>query len=196
MSEGVARKREAATMRSPLAWALLGLIIERPSHGYELAQRFKHIYGDTVVLDSRLHIYRLLETLSNHMLIEVRREDVQEPAPGRRPDPDYHATATGVRAYEEWLITQFDEQRRRSQLFARQLAMLEPEAALDVIDRHERECLSDAAKLAASETEEAEGVAERLANEGERLALGVRLSWLDYARHELKALLGERTHRR
>lgn len=35
-------------MRSPLNWALLGLVIQRPSYGYELVQRFERIYEDAL----------------------------------------------------------------------------------------------------------------------------------------------------
>jgi hypothetical protein len=33
--------RSTATMRSPINWGLLGLLIQRPSYGYELVQRFE-----------------------------------------------------------------------------------------------------------------------------------------------------------
>ena len=32
------------SMQSPVNWALLGLVIERPSYAYELAQRFERTY--------------------------------------------------------------------------------------------------------------------------------------------------------
>ena len=42
-------RAEATPMRSPVNWALLGLIIERPSYAYNLAQRFERRYGDTLI---------------------------------------------------------------------------------------------------------------------------------------------------
>ena len=41
----VNREQRAAPMHSPVNWALLGLIIERPSYAYALAQRFERTYG-------------------------------------------------------------------------------------------------------------------------------------------------------
>jgi DNA-binding PadR family transcriptional regulator len=200
MTESVTNKSETATMRSPLAWALLGLIIERPSHGYELAQRFQRVYADSLVLSNALHIYRLLETLSGHGWIETLSSDAPSEEAGGdeeytgsgQPRPRYRATAQGVLAYEGWLIGHLGEERRRSWLFARQLAMLQPEAALAVIERYELECLDEAGEV---EGEVAERIADRLADEDDRLALGAKLSWLAYARRELKALINARAKR-
>lgn len=188
-------------MRSPLGWALLSLLIERPSYGYELVQRFERVYGDTLVLSSRSYIYRLLELLSSHSLIEEVREDAKGSALTLRPTPHYRATAQGVHAYKDWLVAQLGEERHRQQLFARQLAMLEPEAALAVVDHYERECLQDAgdttqAKGEWSAAEGASGIAKQLEEEDERLALGVRLSWIEYARRELKALIDDRAKKK
>jgi DNA-binding PadR family transcriptional regulator len=192
MSESSIDKGKAAAIRSPFAWSLLGLIIERPSHGYEFAQRFKRVYGNTLVLSSPLNVYRLLETLSNHGLIEEVPQDAQEQARTSRPKLHYRVTPQGRRAYEEWLVTQVQEERKRSQLFARQLAMLEPEDAIEVIERYEHECLTEAHD---ESDEDPESVAERLAYEDERLSLGVRLSWFEYARRELETVIKERGRR-
>jgi DNA-binding PadR family transcriptional regulator len=188
----IQQRTQLPAIRSALAWALLGLVIESPSHGYELAQRFRRVYGDTLLLDNRRHIYRLIQTLQAHELIEETAPSVQEaPAPNRLPKPHYRATQQGARAYAEWLLIQMEEERQRQRLFARQLAMLQPAAALQVMDRYEEECLTEA-----DESERAESareiVAERLADQDEQLALGARLSWIRYARRELEALVGGR----
>lgn len=197
MSQCPAVENEVAAIRSPPAWALLGLVIERPSYGYELVQRFQRTYGETLVLSSASRIYRLLELLRSHSLIEQYRVDAQESALTRQPKPHFRATEQGVCAYQEWLVGHIAEERRRSWLFARQLAMLEPEAALEVIERFERENLEEAGEMAEARDEDppaegTRGVVERLAEEDERLGLGVRLSWTEYARSELKALIDDR----
>jgi DNA-binding PadR family transcriptional regulator len=207
MNERAGEKSQALTLRSPLAWALLGLVIEHPSYGYELARRFQSVYGEWLTLSNTRHIYRLLETLSSHGLIEAleshatEQPDTRTPqlAGSGQPKPHYRATAHGVCAYEEWLLTQLLEDRRRSGLFARQLAMLEPEEAIAVIEEYERKSLTKATQAPASKQaadESAECVAERLADEGDRLALGAKLSWLEYARRELEAELARRGERR
>lgn len=181
-------------MRSPMAWALLGLVIEQPSYGYELLQRFRRVYGGALALSNPKHIYRLLDTLRLHKLIEETTPSLEEkPARNRLPKPHYRATEQGVHAYEEWLLVELEEERQRSRLFARQLAMLEPGAALEVLDEYEREWLTRADEATPAETTR-EALAERLIEGEEQTALEVRIAWIEYARNELKALLAD--HRR
>jgi DNA-binding PadR family transcriptional regulator len=178
-------------LRSPLAWALLGLVIEAPGHGYELAQRFRHTYGGMLAIYNR-DVYRLLPTLQMRDLIEEIPPPAEEKAaPNRLPKLHYRATEHGLVAYQEWLLAQMEEQRQRSRLFARQIAMLEPQAALDVLDEYERECLADADEVPPVRSTR-EALAERLVEGEEQTALEVRLSWIKYARSELEALIAER----
>ncbi|MCL2769085.1 MAG: hypothetical protein FWD42_03110, partial [Solirubrobacterales bacterium] len=85
-------------------------------------------------------------------------------------------------------LMQLEEARQRGRLFARQLAMLEPEQALVVIDQYERECLLDSEEPVEAVTGR-QSVAARLAEEEEQLGLQVRLSWIEFARSELRLLL-------
>ncbi len=189
-------------MSSPLVWALLGLVIERPSHGYELAKRFQRVYEDTLVLSNRMNIYRLLKALSSHGLIEEATPRAKErPAPNGQPKPRYRATAHGKRTYEEWLVASLGREFNQQRLFARQLAMLEPEQALEVLERYERDYLEEGEETLSQASEEeaqesiadvAEDVAEHLAHEDIRLKLGSTISWLRYARRELKLAIQER----
>lgn len=195
MSEFLAREYEFAGMRSALGWAVLGLVIQQPSYGYELAQRFKTTYGDTLTLSKGAHVYRLLELLNHHGLIEEESAAAESASDstGHRSGPNYRATEQGVRAYQGWLVAQMEEERHRQQLFARQLAVLEPGTALSVIERCEQEALEDVADATPSEAIDEshgpEGVANRLAEADERLALQVRLTWIAYARSELNTLM-------
>lgn len=190
-SEHVVNEQHASAMRSSIAWAVLGLVIERPGYGYELTQRFRRTYGETLTLSSPKKIYNALDALRARALIEeVAPAEPTTPEHGRLPRPRYRATEQGIRAYQDWLFIQIEEERQRSRIFARQLAMLEPHAALEVIDQYERECLDETDKAAAAVTEK-ERVAERLADEDEHLGIEMRLAWLDYARTELRAVLEE-----
>ena len=207
-------------LRSPVSWALLGLVIQRPSYGYELVQRFERTFADALDLSSLSQIYTALDTLRRRELIEefAVEEETDAHAIVRQPKPHYRATAEGVRHYEKWLVDQIHEERRRSRLFARQLSVLPPRTALGIIERCERACLDEAksahpgggerpALAAASAGAKAAGVkagtersgdaapalADRLLCEEGRLAVEARLAWLEYARRELSALVGERT---
>jgi DNA-binding PadR family transcriptional regulator len=188
-------------MRSPVSWALLGLVIERPSYGYELVQRFERTYGDALELSSPSQIYTALDTLARRSLIEELSADAVASGVVRQPKPHYRATAEGVRGYQESLIAQVHEERRRSRLFARQLAVLAPQAALAVIERYEQACLEEAKRTPIAAADDpsvggAPGLAARLVCEKDRLAFGARLSWIEYARREFKALASGRLPRR
>jgi DNA-binding PadR family transcriptional regulator len=179
-------------MRSPVGWALLGLVIERPSYGYELMQRFERTYGDVLELSSPSQIYVALDTLGQRCLIEELPAGSGSGGVVRQPKPHYRATAAGLEHYQEWLFAQMRGERRRSRLFARQLAALQPAAALAVIERYEQACLREAREIPATTEEEpaGSGLAARLAGEEERLAVGARLAWVEYARREF-TVLGE-----
>lgn len=187
----------ARDMRSPVNWAVLGLVIKRPSYGYELAQRFEREYGEVLSLSSVSHIYAAIEALERRSLIaEVPATSVVQDNAGRQPKPCYRATAKGVHSYREQLIAQIREDHRRSQLFVRELAvfMHEPEAALQVLRSCEEVCLKEASTTLScspndSSTDPGAALVDRLATEEYGLAVGARLSWLKYARDEFEALL-------
>jgi DNA-binding PadR family transcriptional regulator len=182
-------------MQSAVHWALLGLVIERPSYGYELAQRFEHAYAGMLQLSGVSYVYTALDTLQYRSMIE----EIPGTRTGRQPKPRYRATSEGVRSYQERLIAQMHEDLRRSRLFARQLAAFaqEPEMALDVIERYGQACLEEAGETPVPAPAEggasaASGLASRLVSEERRLALEARLPWIDYARREFKALATDR----
>jgi DNA-binding PadR family transcriptional regulator len=187
---GAERDVQSTPMHSPVNWALLGLVIQRPSYAYELAQRFERTYDGALSLSSVSHVYTALATLRGRALIE----EVQGVAAGRR-SRRFTATAKGVREYREWLLSQLSEERRRQRLFVLQLAALtrNPREALEIVADYERECLEQAANtplgsglgvasLGGSE------LAARLIAEEHRLAVGAKLAWAQYARRELNGL--------
>jgi DNA-binding PadR family transcriptional regulator len=181
-------------MHSPVNWALLGLVIERPSYAYELARRFERRYHGALSLSSVSHVYTAITTLRSRGLIE----EVPGTRTGRQPKPRYLATESGLREYREWLLGLLDEDRRRQRLFVLQLAALtrNPQAALGIVADYERACLEQAAKTpitrepgaAISGTSE---LVERLLSEEHRLAVGAKLAWVQYAQRELKARIPE-----
>lgn len=183
----------AATMRSPINWALLSLVIQRPSYGYELIQRFERTYTDTLELSSRSQIYTAIDSLARRGLIEHTPEERLED-PVRQPKLRYRATEAGVRVYERWLTEQVIDDPRRSRLIAQHIAALPHERALLVLERCAQACLEAAGRPAAEEDEQRAGhpdaLAERLAGEEERLRAGAILSWIEYARSELTDAAG------
>ncbi len=201
MEEGSAPDRRAqAPMTSAVNWALLGLIIERPSYAYELAHRFERVYGDTLVLSSTSHAYTALGALASRSLIE----EIAGTHGGRQPKPHYRATPLGIDSYRDWLVAQVHEDRRRQRLFAIQLAGLahDPEAELEVISRCEHACLEEAGRIPIpmrngnqnenGAADHGSEFARRLLSEENRLAVAAKLEWLKYVREELEAVANGR----
>lgn len=190
--------RDPAGLRSDVYWALLGLIIARPSYGYELTQRYERTYGELLPLSSPGQIYKGLDSLEVKGLIEKAPGDGD---PDRQPKMHYRATAHGLECYEARLVARAAEEARRSRQWGHELATLPPEAALVVLDSYEQRCLEEAERTrpfvphGEHGAENGERLAERLAAEDTRLILEAKLSWIARARCELRALLGRRSGR-
>lgn len=178
-------------MHSPVNWALLGLVIERPSYAYELAQRFERTYGAVLTLSSVSHIYTALATLKGRSLIK----ELPGTRVGRQPKPRYRVTEKGLEDYGQWLVGQVGEDRRRQRLFILGLATFtrHPRAALEILAGYEEACLAELRSTAITPrdgacAENAPELAARLASQESRIALGAKLAWVHYARQELSAL--------
>jgi DNA-binding PadR family transcriptional regulator len=174
-------------MTSPINWAMLGLVIERPSYGYELMQRFERDYGEVLPLSNGSYAYAVLDVLEGRGLIEeATSAPVARSGTNRQPKVPYRATAEGRRSYRERMFAQADEDRRQSQLFVRQLAALqrEPDVANEILDRFEKACLREARKPGAEA-----GFADQLLSEESRLAMEGKLLWVEYARSVFSALM-------
>jgi DNA-binding PadR family transcriptional regulator len=180
-------------MHSSVNWALLGLIIERPSYAYELARRFERVYGNALSLSSVSHAYTALGTLRERGLIE----ELPGTRGGRQPKPHYRATAKGLADYHERLIGQVAEERKRQKVFLLQLTALarDPAQAISLIGDYEQACLAETCttRIASggdpgSTGDPARALQARLIVEEQRLAIAAKISWARYARSELKAL--------
>jgi DNA-binding PadR family transcriptional regulator len=186
-------RSDATPMRSPVNWALLGLVIERPSYAYDLAQRFERRYGEVLPLSNIGHIYTALGVLAGRALVE----EIPGTRAGRQPKPHYCATPMGMLEYRDWLIGQVGEDRRRNQMFVLALGALTsaPEQMLEVINGYEQACIAEGMHTpitGAPETtaDSALALLGRLSEEENRLAVGAKLEWVEYARQELKKLDG------
>lgn len=186
------KKTPGRIMTSPVYWALLGLVIERPSYGWELYNRFQRVYTDALHLSGESHVYAGLDALEQRELIET----IPGIGVGRQPKPHYKATPHGVRSHEDWLVEQIDAQSRRQELWVRQLAIFahDPDAALRVLGRYERQYLTEAGHTGrppeGSATGSSSGLIDTLVAEQQRIEVGGMLSWLGYAKARFEALAG------
>jgi DNA-binding PadR family transcriptional regulator len=191
MGAGSAREQAQAPMHSTVNWALLGLVIERPSYAYELAMRFERTYEGALSLASVSHVYTALATLRERELIE----EAPDTRAAQRSKRRYQATARGLCEHAEWLVGQVSEERRRQRLLVQQLGALArtPARALEVLDAYERACLAEAAAAPPAGGEQGPGTTRlvaRLIGEETRLAIAAKLEWTQYARTQLRVLAG------
>ena len=188
MGVGSVRGQAPSPMHSPVNWALLGLIIERPSYAYELARRFERTYAGALSLSSVSHIYTALATLRERGLVE----EAPEQRGGHRSRRRYQPTAEGLAEHSRWLVGQVSEERRRQRLLVSQLGALAhtPERALEVLDRYEQACLAEiaAAPPAGESVPGTTGLVARLIGEETRLSVAAKLRWAQYARTQVRAM--------
>jgi DNA-binding PadR family transcriptional regulator len=171
--------------------AVLALVIEKPSYGYEVWQRFDARFGELLDVGSS-RIYQVV----NQLLAEGMVEEVPgEPERSRRqPRPTYRATALGARAHRQWLAEELRGDAEQLELRRRLLAIgaNDAPALLDVVDRYEQGCLDEIAELRTA-PHAAAAVRDRLIAEERRLVLEARLKWILFARRQLtrEAAAGE-----
>jgi len=125
---------------TPLRGALLGLLLERPGHGGDLANRLAVRLGETWRVDTN-DVYRLLEQLERTGLAIAR----SEPKRGNqlRTHLVYHPTETTSQALSQWMETLLPREPVRLGLQAK-LSVARPQDAprlLVALKAYERECL-------------------------------------------------------
>lgn len=175
-------------MQSPVNWALLGLIIARPSYAYELARRFERTYEGALSISSVSHVYTALATLRDRGLVE----EVPDSERALRSKRRYAPTPAGLAEHAAWLVSQLDEERRRQRLLVIQLGALAgtPDRAASVLDEYEQACVSAlaAAPPATDATPGVTGLISRLTGEEIRQSVAAKLRWVQYARAQLRAV--------
>jgi len=188
----------SAVLRSQVACAVLGLVIEKPSHGYEIGQRFERRFGGFLSV-GRSSIYAALGSLMDAALIEkMSSRSTTGVSRGAKAGASYRATARGARAYRAWLAERVRNDPQRVEMLGRMTlaGVHSVEAALDFVGRYERECVREAQELArpsdgaASGRGGISGLVERLLIEERRRIIDAQLAWITYARAELRAVRG------
>ncbi|HET7590020.1 MAG TPA: PadR family transcriptional regulator [Solirubrobacterales bacterium] len=180
---------------SPVTGALLGLLLERPGYGYELAQRLNERMGPTWKLTPS-SIYPVLERLEADALV---RRTVKE-MPGRQRQRErvmYHATEAAAGAFEDWLRRPARRAPIRTELLAR-IAVARPQDAprlLESLDEYERDCLAMLAgeeRGVPGEGEQPRGWNAVLTDLIEAAAGGqlrTELEWVEFARRRIRGFL-------
>jgi DNA-binding PadR family transcriptional regulator len=132
-------KRWMRGSSTSLRGALLALLLERPGHGYDLANRLRERLGDSWAIN-RTYIYSLLDELEAEGLIVGRAEPVRH---GRRVLVTFHPTELTSLALSQWMQTFTPREPVRIGLQAKIAVAREGDAPwlLQALRGYERECL-------------------------------------------------------
>lgn len=125
---------------TPLRGALLGLLLERPGHGGDLANRLAARLGETWRVDTN-DVYRLLEQLERTGLASSRDEPKRSNI--RRTHIVYYPTEHTPDALARWMETRLPREPVRLGLQAK-LSVARPEDAprlVEALHAYEHECL-------------------------------------------------------
>jgi DNA-binding PadR family transcriptional regulator len=178
-------------IRSTVPWLVLGLLIEKPSYGYEVYRRFERRYDDLLPSRGTTRIYSALESLERARLIEPIDAPPASGTP-RQPKVHYRATARGAAEWKRELVERIDEDTQRSAVLSSVLVA----AAVDdtllnaVLDRLERHLLDQPGLLEQPGEGESVAFGVELVNEYQRVVRHAQFMFLEWARARVNARAG------
>ncbi len=170
------------------AWLVLGLVIERPSHGYEIVQRYDDRFGWLLPISSS-GVYGDLERLRGDGFLEEIAEEQPVGDARSRSRRCLRATRLGAQSYRGWLAGRMRNNPQRFELLGRlaSSAALGVRGAIDVLERFESECVRELKALPLLDERvgagecDADELAKWLAIDRQRRALRADLDWVSDA---------------
>lgn len=178
--------------------AVLGLVIERPGYGYQLAQRLDERFGSSGFAPSG--VYSALDQLSRDELVRSAGELGAGPARRAAPRTIYEATEEGVDHFESWMLDPSPMPPLRDELHMK-IALCRPRNVprlIEMIEGQELVCLGRLRDLRTANDEAGESSRDwarlmgLLATEAEIAFWNARIEWLQNARELLEQLRDER----
>src|SRR5262245_6290312 len=178
--------------------AVLGLVIERPGYGYQLAQRLDERFGSSGFAPSG--VYSALDQLSRDELVRSAGELGAGPARRAAPRTIYEATEEGIDHFEYWMLDPSPMPRLRDELHMK-IALCRPRNVprlIEMIEGQELVCLGRLRDLRTTTQEAGESSRDwarlmgLLAVEAEIAFWNARIEWLQNARELLEELRDER----
>ncbi len=172
--------------------AVLGLVIERPGYGYDLAQRLRERFGSSGFAPTG--VYSALDQLSAEGLVRSAGCLADGSAERAAPRTVYEATDAGVEHFDCWMRSDSPLAHVRDELNMK-LALSRPRdlpTLIELAGAQERECLERLQALKRSQTREDlpgqrrqglawEQVARLLVRDAETRQLQARVEWLQRA---------------
>lgn len=177
--------------------AVLGLVIERPDYGYELARRLQERCGPWAW--SRQAVYKALDELA-----ESKHVRALDRPPAASEDPRriiYQATSGGVDYFGAWMFDSAAMEASRSELELK-IVLARPHELAQLIDMtwtHEQQCVDRLGALARQVQQIDPGEASSWVQVGEMLVrdteikrLRLRVECLQEARRTMQVFLDRR----
>jgi DNA-binding PadR family transcriptional regulator len=176
-------------------YAILGLVIERPGYGYQLAQRLEERFGSSAFAPSG--VYSALDQLSRDAFVRAAGE--VGPGPARRAAPRmiYEATDEGVDHFEAWILGSSPTPPLREELHMK-IALCRPRnlpRLIDLVYGQELACMGRLRDLEHScecevprDSQDWPRLMRVLAREAEIALWKARIEWLQSARELLEGL--------
>jgi DNA-binding PadR family transcriptional regulator len=177
-------------------YAVLGLVIERPGYGYQLAQRLEERFGASGFAPSG--VYSALDQLSRDEFVRAAGE--LGPGRARRAAPRtiYEATDEGVDHFEAWMLGSSPAPPLRDELHMK-IALCRPRnlpRLIDMVYGQELACmgrLRDLKQLCEGDVvgdrQEWSRLMRILSRDAEIASWKARIEWLQSARELLERLL-------
>lgn len=153
-------------------YAILGLVIERPGYGYQLAQRLQERFGSSSFAPSG--VYSALDQLSRDELVRAAGAMGRGPARRSTPRMIYEATERGAEHFEQWILGSSPTPPLRDELHMK-IALCRPgnlPRLIDLVYGQELACIGRLRDL----TQGSRG-ADALAGEGGGQAAGEPQDW-------------------
>jgi DNA-binding PadR family transcriptional regulator len=178
-------------------YAVLGLVIERPGYGYQLAQRLEERFGSCEFAPSG--VYSALDQLSRDAYIRSAGEMGAGPTERAAPRTIYEATAEGIGHFEAWMLDASPTPPLRDELHMK-IALCRPRdlpRLIEMVRRQEIACMGRLRdlKLRAQEDpphpQEWSSLMRTLARDAEVAVWNARIEWLQNARELLEQLCEE-----
>jgi DNA-binding PadR family transcriptional regulator len=171
---------------SPLRGALLALLVQGPSHGYELANRLERQLGPGWRI-VRPSLYRMLKGMRKDGLLSVAEAQTAE------SKTVYSVTELAEPALYAWMESPLSLDSGQLQLQARMIVARWEDLPrlLIAVNNHERALFARAAEIKsrAANANSLRGAMMKMVREASRHRIAGELMWLDESRRTIHALM-------
>ena len=175
-------------------YAVLGLVIERPGYGYQLALRLHERFGSSAFAPSG--VYSALDQLTREQLVRPHGRNGAVPVRRASPRVTYEATGAGVDHFERWMLGSSPAPPLRDELHMK-IALCRPRDVPRLIDTVYGQELACSARMRELERARDHARADHLddarmmralARDAEIALWRARIGWLESARELLLGL--------